>query len=130
MGSTGAAFFPGPAGYNHVVMRWAERHLIEVSAARRATCGVLLAAVAALPLALAETASALHSPQATMSQADMAVAVVPVAAQDLTAAPSVTSPLSDVAAFSLCPLHDVAAVVQVIRVREVSLMRFGGLYGP
>ncbi len=98
--------------------------------ARRATCGVLLAAFVSLPVALAEGASALHSPQATMSQADIAVAVVPVVAQDLTAAPSVTSPLADVAAFSLCPLQEVAAVVAVVRVREVALTRFGGLYGP
>lgn len=54
----------------------------------------------------------------------------PTISADFAASPAVTTPTASVAGFSVCPLPVVAAVVDVVRLHEVTTSRIGGLYGP
>ena len=54
----------------------------------------------------------------------------PTTSVGFAASPEVTTPAASVARFSVWPLPIVATVVDVVRLREVTLARIGGLYGP
>ena len=56
--------------------------------------------------------------------------IMPTTSVDFAATPEVTSPTATVARFSVSPLPVVASVVQVCRLREVTVARIGGLHGP
>lgn len=56
--------------------------------------------------------------------------IAPTTSADLTASPCVTTPTASVAGFSVWPLPNVAAVVDVLRLHTLTTARIGGLYGP
>jgi hypothetical protein len=56
--------------------------------------------------------------------------VTPTTAVGFAASPAVTTPAASVARFSVWPLPMVAGVVDARRLREVTVARIGGLYGP
>ena len=62
--------------------------------------------------------------------ASVALAVAPTVSVGFSAGPGVTSPAAVVARFSIWLLPLVAFVVAVSRMRELTVARIGGLYGP
>lgn len=60
----------------------------------------------------------------------VALAVAPSVSVGFTACPGVTSPAAVVARFSIWLFPLVAFVVTVSRIRELTVARIGGLYGP
>ena len=60
----------------------------------------------------------------------VALAVTPSVSVGFTACPGVTSPAAVVARFSIWLFPLVAFVVTVSRIRELTVARIGGLYGP
>ena len=54
----------------------------------------------------------------------------PVASAEYAASPHTAAPRASVAGLSVWPLPIIASVAQVCHLREITVSRIGGLYGP
>jgi len=54
----------------------------------------------------------------------------PAASAEYAASPDAAAPRASVAGLSIWPLPIIASIAQVCRLREVTISRIGGLYGP
>lgn len=100
-------------------------HTVRITAQ---VCVALVACFLAAPWSRAEPRS--RSAAAGWSTADNVFTLAPAESADVTAAPNVTTPSASVARFSILPLPIVASVVDVRCLREITVSRIGGLYGP